>query len=232
MELLQSLLDASNWHLLSALLLGLMMSISPCPLLTNITAVGFISKNTTDARKVFIKGIVYTAGRAFSYSTLGIILWLGASEFQIETFFNTWGEKLLGPFLLMTGFLMLGLIPFQFPSFLNTRNWMNEEKAQGLWGAFFLGVIYALAFCPYSGIIFFGMLIPLTIGSSVGVFLPSIFGLGSAIPVIIFAWILAFAIRKVDHVFTKIKRIEVWFRKIIALTFMGIGIYYIILYYF
>ncbi|HFB99639.1 MAG TPA: sulfite exporter TauE/SafE family protein, partial [Phaeodactylibacter sp.] len=169
MEFLQSLLDTYNIPILSAFILGLMTAISPCPLATNITATAFISKNITDKKMVFLSGLVYSLGRAFSYTVIGIVLYFGASKFHIARFFNQNGEKYLGPLLVILGLIMLDVITLDFLGKGNfTEKFSERFKNKGLLGAFLIGAIFALAFCPYSGALYFGMLIPMTISSADG----------------------------------------------------------------
>lgn len=213
---------------LSALVLGLMTAISPCPLATNITAVGFISKDIIDHHRVFVNGLLYTLGRAISYTAIALVIYLGADQFKFSGFLQIYGEKLLGPLLIIIGLFMLEIVNIKFPG-LNVLT--SKMKAKTKWGyldAILLGMVFALAFCPYSGVLYFGMLIPLTIASSSGLYLPLIFALATGIPVIIFAWILAYAISGIGGVYNKVRAFEIWFRRIIAVLFILVGNYYII----
>ncbi len=233
MELLQNLFENSQLPLLSAFLLGLMTAISPCPLATNITAIGFISKDIENRRNVFYKGLIYTLGRALSYTTLGLLFFFGAEQFQIESFFSGWGEKLLGPLLILIGLFMLGVFNFlRIPgmNFLNDK--LEQRAGRGYAGALLLGIVFALAFCPYSGVLYFGMLIPMTISSASGLYLPVIFAIATGIPVIIFAWIIAFSLGSIGNVYNKLKIFEKWFRRIVAVVFVLTGFYYSFLFFF
>jgi len=225
-EFLSNLYSNSSTPVLSALILGLMTAISPCPLATNITAMGFISKDIENRNKVFYNGMIYTAGRAVSYTLLAFIIYLGADQFRISLVFQQYGEKFLGPLLIIIGLFMLGIINLNFLGFDKiTNHFQNKEKHNYL-SVFFIGFIFAMAFCPYSGVLYFGMLIPLTIQSSSGLMLPVVFALATGVPVIIFAWLLAFTVSGVGKLYNKIKTFEFWFRRVVALTFLGIGIYY------
>ena len=231
MDFLQSLLDDTNLPVLSALLLGLMTAISPCPLATNITATAFIAKNISNPKKVFLSGIIYSLGRAFSYTIIGVALYFGASKFHIARFFNQNGEKFLGPLLIILGLIMLNIIKLNFlgkGSFSDTL--AKKFKDKGLLGSFMIGIIFALAFCPYSGAIFFGMLIPITIASPDGLFLPVIFAFGTGLPVILFTYLLAFAASKVGVFYSKITKIEKIMRLIAGIVFILVGIYYILIF--
>ena len=228
MDFLNNLVNQSEYGVLVALALGLMAAISPCPLATNITAIGYISKDIENKRRVFISGLIYTLGRAVSYTALGVILYFGASQFQVQKLFQGWGEKILGPLLIIIGIFMLDII--KLPS-LNFGGKMGGKSGKSYWSSFLLGVIFALAFCPYSGVLFFMGLIPLTIASPEGLFLPLIFATAIGLPVIIFAWLIAFALGNVGKVYNKIKVFEKWFRRIIAALFIAVGIYYVVMFF-
>jgi len=231
MEFLTDIYENSQMPFLSAFLLGLMTAISPCPLATNITAIGFISKDIKNRRRVFYNGLIYTLGRAVSYTTIGIIFFLGANRFKLSGALQQWGEKLLGPLLILIGLLMLDVIRLNFPGLGKLTEKLEAKSNSGFWGVLLLGIVFALAFCPYSGVLYFGMLIPMTISSASGLYLPIIFAIATGIPVIIFAWILAFSVGKVGTVYNKVKTFEIWFRRVIAMLFIGVGIYYVVIYF-
>ena len=231
MEFLQSLLDNYNIPILSAFLLGLMTAISPCPLATNITATSYISKNITDKRKVFLSGIVYSLGRAFSYTSIGLILFFGASKSHLARFLQQNGEKYLGPLLIIIGLIMLNIIRLKFLQKSNFTEKLSEKFSdKGMWGSFVIGVLFALAFCPYSGALYFGILIPITISSVEGLYLPIVFAIGTGLPVILFTYLLAFAAGRVGVFYNKIKIIEKWMRYIAGVVFVLTGIYYVLIF--
>lgn len=232
MEVLQNLLETSQFPILTAFLLGLMTAISPCPLAANITAIGYISKDMVNQRKVFVNGLVYTLGRAISYTAIGLLFFFGASQFEFAGFFQKWGEKLLGPLLLIIGLFMLGVIKLKIPGMGSLSEKMENKKNSGFWGVLLLGVVFALAFCPYSGVLYFGMLMPMTVSSASGLYLPLIFAIATGIPVIIFAWLLAFSVGSIGNVYNRLKTFESWFRRVVAVLFIGVGLYYIITIYF
>ncbi|WP_338731477.1 aromatic aminobenezylarsenical efflux permease ArsG family transporter [Mangrovimonas cancribranchiae] len=228
MDFLQSLLEDYNIPILSALILGLMTAISPCPLATNITATAFISKNISSKRKVFLSGLLYSLGRGFSYTAIGLILYFGASKFHIARFFNQNGEKYLGPLLIIIGLIMLNIIKLNFLGKSNFQEKLSENfKDKGLLGSFLIGIIFALAFCPYSGALFFGMLIPLTIASADGLYLPIIFAFGTGLPVILFTYLLAFTVGKVGVFYNRITKIEKVMRTVAGVVFILTGLYYV-----
>jgi len=225
---LGNLLDNSQFPIFSAFLLGLLTAISPCPLATNITAIGFISKEINNKNKIFINGLIYTLGRVISYSALAIIIYLGADEFKLSGIFQKYGEKIIGPILIIIGLFMFGVIKLKFPEWIKVGKKYQEQGIKNYWESFLLGILFALAFCPYSGVLYFGMLIPLTIANPSGLVLPGIFAIATGIPVIIFAGLIAYTISGVGTFYNKLKTFEFWFRKIIASVFIIIGTYYII----
>jgi cytochrome c biogenesis protein CcdA len=229
MEFLQNLIENTEIPLLTAFLLGLMTAISPCPLATNITAIGFISKELESRRRVFINGLIYTLGRSISYTAIGLLFFFGASQFEFAGFIQEWGEKAIGPVLIFVGLLMLGVININIPGFGSITDKVTSNTGNGFWEALLLGIAFALAFCPYSGVLYFGMLIPMTISSVSGLYLPVVFALGTGIPVIIFAWLIAFSVGSLGSTYNKLKTFEFWFRKAVALLFLGVGIYYSVL---
>ena len=232
MDVLQNFLETSQFPVITAFILGLMTAISPCPMATNITAIGFISKDIVDQRKVFINGLVYTLGRAISYTAIGLLFFFGASQFEFAGPFQEWGEKLIGPILIIIGLFMLGVLKIRIPGLGSLTEKVESKSKGGFLGVLLLGVVFALAFCPYSGVLYFGMLIPMTISSASGLYLPLFFAIATGIPVIIFAWLIAFSVGSLGNVYNKLKTFEIWFRRIVAILFIIVGLYYIITIYF
>lgn len=231
MEFLQSLIDNYNFPILSAFVLGLMTAISPCPLATNITATAFISKNISNEKKVFLSGIIYSLGRAFSYTVIGLVLYFGASKFHLARFLNQNGEKYLGPLLIIIGLMMLNVIQLNFLGKSSFQERLSDRfKDKGLLGSFLIGVVFALAFCPYSGALYFGILIPMTIASADGLYLPIVFAFGTGLPVILFTYLLAFAAGRVGVFFNKITKIEQVMRIVAGVVFVLTGLYYVGIY--
>jgi cytochrome c biogenesis protein CcdA len=237
MEFLQNLIDNSQFPLLTAFLLGLMTAISPCPLATNISAIGFIGKDVQDKRKVFLNGIIYTLGRTISYTLLGIILIVilkqGSSVFKIQRVITTYSEMFIGPLLIIIGIFMLGIIKLNFSMSGGLAAKAEKNASSGsYWGVLLLGIVFALAFCPYSGVLYFGGLIPLSVSSTMGYFLPIVFAIATGLPVILFAWILAYSVSSVGLVYSRIKTFELWFRKVVSVVFILVGLYYTWMVYF
>lgn len=229
MDGLQTLLDNSSTPVLTAFLLGLLTALSPCPLATNIAAIGFIGKDMEDRRRVFRNGLLYTLGRVVSYTLLGVVLIMilrkGSSMFGIQKIIGTWGECLLGPFLPVVGLFML------FGDKLNLPALGFNGNAEGLtqkggWGALLIGILFALAFCPTSGVFYFGMLIPMSATTTAGWLLPAVFAIATAIPVLAVAWMLAFSVRQIGVFYGRVQKVQKWMNLVVGVLFMIIGVYY------
>ncbi|HRZ41649.1 MAG TPA: aromatic aminobenezylarsenical efflux permease ArsG family transporter [Bacteroidales bacterium] len=232
MEFLQNWLDSTQAPFLTAFILGIMTAISPCPLATNITAIGFISKDLENRRRIFYNGLWYTLGRAITYTALGVVLFLGASTFRVASLFQSNGEKFLGPLLVIIGVLMFDFIKIKFPGFSKFgEKYQSGNRKNNGWSALLLGMVFALAFCPYSGVLYFGMLIPITISSASGLYLPVIFAIATGLPVIIVAYLLAFSISSIGGFYNRIRTFEKWFRRVVAVLFILVGLYYIYIFY-
>lgn len=231
MDFLNQLLDNSQIPVFTAFILGLLTAISPCPLCTNITAVGFIGKNLSNRHKTFLMGLLYTLGRMSAYSLLGaIIIYIirsGEDAFNIQQAVSEWGEKLLGPILIAMGlFMLLGHL-LHLPKF-GFSGETDQSKYKGTWGAFLLGVLFAMAFCPTSGMFYFGMLIPMSVSASGGYLLPVVFAIATSLPVLVVAWIMAFSIQNIGKFMGNMQTFQKWFNLVIAVLFIAVGIYYTI----
>lgn len=229
MDYLQTLLDNSDIPVLTAFLLGLLTALSPCPLATNITAVGFISKDIENKNRIFLNGLLYTAGRILSYSVLGAVLIAvirrGADTFDIQNEISLWGERLLAPALLLIGLFMLFGDKLPLPQFgLSASGRM--ERLKGSWGSLLLGILFALAFCPSSGLFYFGMLIPMSATASGGYLLPVVFAIATGLPVMAVAWVLAYSVAGIGSFYKRMALFQKWFNRIVAVLFILVGIYY------
>ena len=229
---LTEVLDNSTFPIVTALVLGLMTAISPCPLATNITAIGYIGKDLENRNRVFYNGLVYTLGRATAYTLLAVIIFLGADQFAVSGIFQRYGERFIGPVLVIIGLFMLDFLKIKFPGLDKITRHYEEKGVKSYRDVLLLGILFALAFCPYSGVLYFGMLMPITISSATGLYLPVVFAVATGIPVIIFAWLIAYAVSGVGTMYSRIKIFEIWFRRVISILFIGVGVYYIITVYF
>ena len=229
MEWINNLLDNATAPVLIAFLLGILTAISPCPLATNIASIGYISRDIENKKTIFIKGVLYTFGRILAYTALGIILISileeGAGAFGIQKYVSKWGELTIGPILVLIGLFML------FGHMLNLSKFGfkgsgESYKNKGGWGAFLLGILFALAFCPSSGVLYFGMLIPLSVSSAGGWLLPVIYAFATALPVLAVAWIMAYSIQNISIFYGKIQTIQKWLNLVVGILFLLVGLYY------
>jgi len=229
-EAINSFILNNNYNLpvLTAFLLGILTSISPCPLATNIAAVAYISKEIKTAKHTLLSGLFYTLGRGASYTILASLIYFGLSSFQISSVFRGWGDKVLGPVLIILGLVMFDAIKINFGKggerIEKTKIWLSQK---GFVGTFLLGMLFALAFCPYSGVLFFGALIPLVLKSNESLLLPPIFALGTGLPVIFFSFLIVFAVQKLGQFFQIVQKIEKVMRYGVAAIFLLVGIYYL-----
>ena len=234
MDYLQTLLDNSSLPILTAFLLGILTAISPCPLATNITAIGFISKDIKNHHRMFRNGLLYTLGRTLTYTILGFILIPilreGASMFSVQKLVIQYGERMLAPALIIMGILMLNIVKLNLPK-INIPAERFEQHLKGGWGALLLGIVFALAFCPTSGLFYFGMLMPLSAAEEGGYLLPVVYAVATGLPVLLVAWILAYSVAGLGKFYNQMQLFEKWFRRIVALLFIGVGIYYAAIFY-
>lgn len=234
MNFLQSILENSSVPVITAFILGLLTAVSPCPLATNITAIGFIGKDIENRHRIFINGLLYTLGRILTYTVLGFILIPilreGASMFAVQKAVSKYGEILIAPLLIVIGIYMLDLIKLNIPK-ISVNGEYVKKRTKGSWGALFLGILFSLAFCPSSGIFFFGMLIPLSAAEAGGYLLPVVYAIATGLPVILVAWVLAYSVAGLGKFYNRIQAFEKWFRKIVAILFIAVGIYYAVMFY-
>lgn len=227
-EWLNQLLNSNQLPIITAFVLGLLTAISPCPMATNITAIGYISKDIKSSHRIFLNGILYTLGRVISYTLLGVVLihliHKGSSIFHIQKNIAHYGELVVGPALILIGLFMLFAHKIKFPSF-GVQNDGKKLAKKGGYGALLIGMLFALAFCPTSGFFYFGTLIPLSAKVTGGIFLPIIFAIATALPVAIIAWILAYSVKNIGKFYQKMKMVERIMRYSVACLFIIIGLY-------
>ncbi len=228
---LGSILSGPDIPVLTALLLGLITAIAPCPMATNIAAVAYITRNVTDRKYAVITGSLYTLGRMFSYTLLGVlIIAVGLEIPWLSGAIQDVGEKVLGPLLIVIGLLMLFIDRIPFGTGGNLLASMGNKVTQwGMVGGFLLGVIFALAFCPYSAVLFFGALIPVALKSTGGLALPAVFAIGTGLPVLIFGTLLSLGVAGVASWLNALSRAERIIRIVVSVIFIGVGIYYVVL---
>lgn len=214
--------------LLSALWLGILTSISPCPLATNIATISFIGKNITCPYKTVFAGLVYTLGRILSYVVLGIVIVTGLLSIPaIANFVQHYMNIILGPILIVVGIVLLEVFKINFSAGLGGHGLHEKVKDFGLVGAFLLGVIFALSFCPVSAALFFGSLISISVEHNSKILFPLVYGIGTGLPVVLFAIIIAFSVNSVAKAYNNLLKFEFWMRKITGVLFILAGLYFI-----
>lgn len=235
MDFLETWLENSDIPVVTAFILGLLTAVSPCPLATNITAIGFISKNIENRHRIFWQGMLYTFGRMVAYTLLGglliAMLRRGMDTFGLQESVSRLGELLVAPVLVIAGILMLcgdSLLPAGL-------EWNAPERAarlSGTWGSWLLGVLFALAFCPTSGLLYFGMLIPLSASATGGYALPAVYALATGLPVVAVAWVIAYSVANIAGFYHRLQLFQRWFSRLVACLFMLVGLYYAVIFYF
>jgi cytochrome c biogenesis protein CcdA len=219
--------------LFTAIWLGILTSVSPCPLATNIAAVSFISRRITQRNTVFLSGILYTLGRSLTYVVLGVLIVKTLVDVPIlSDFLQRYINKILGIVLILIGMVLLDLlrIPLSLPSV--SENTAKKLTDKGAIGSLPLGILFALAFCPVSAALFFGGLIPVAVEAQSGIGLPLIYGIGTGLPVLLFAFLAAAGAGYVNNLYHRITRIEFYTKKATGIIFILVGIYYALAYIF
>ncbi|OFZ52632.1 MAG: cytochrome C biogenesis protein [Bdellovibrionales bacterium RIFOXYC1_FULL_54_43] len=218
---------------LTALWLGILTSLSPCPLATNIAALSYIGGQFAGKRKALLSGFLYLLGRTLSYLALGIILVTSLiSVPDVSFFLQKYLNRALGPLLIVIGMFLLDLISIPFSGFGASERLQKKFAGMGVAGALPLGIIFALAFCPVSAALFFGSLIPIAVREQAAIRLPIFYGIGTALPVVAFALLFAFGADAVTKAFRKVTAAETWARRITGILFVTIGLYYSLVYIF
>ncbi|HNQ30727.1 MAG TPA: aromatic aminobenezylarsenical efflux permease ArsG family transporter [Methanolinea sp.] len=226
-------LGTSGIPLVAAFFIGLLMTFSPCPLATNIAAIAFISKKVGDSKHTLLIGTLYAVGRMAAYIGLtALIVYAGLNIQAISLFLQEYGEKLIGPFLIIMGILMLEIV--DIPS-IGGQGWLQKIELylgeKGYLGGFILGVIFALALCPFAAVLFFGMLIPIALKTGDAIFVPAVFGIATALPVIIISIVLVSGVNRVSGMMTAVQKNEKWIKWAVAAVFIIVGVYYIVIVY-
>ena len=210
----------------AALWLGVLTSISPCPLATNIAAVSFIARQVGRARLALLSGTAYIAGRAIAYSALGTLVVAGVLSVPgLSTFLQRYMNKALGPLLILVGMFLLDLLGLNFSNVVGSEALRQRAGRSGVAGAFLLGVLFALSFCPISAALFFGSLIPLSLREGSRVLLPLVYGIGTGLPVLLLALPIAWGSEVAGRAFQRLTAFERWARLTTGVVFVIIGIY-------
>lgn len=217
-----------SWYLniLSAFWLGVLTSISPCPLATNVAAISFVARNLGSSQKVLWSGVLYSVGRMLVYIVIAVLAVASLLSLpEVSFFLETNMHKIIGPLLIIVGIILLDLLPISFSTSFLSNSLQNRAGRWGIWGSGLLGVVFALSFCPLSAALFFGSLIPLAVDGKSAVLMPSAFGIGTALPVVVLALVIAFGVKSLGKFFDKLTQVEKWVRKATAFIFIAAGLY-------
>ncbi len=220
-------MDAFPLNVISALWLGILTSISPCPLATNIAAISFITRDPGSPRRVLLHGLLYSAGRMLAYAGIAVLAVTSLlSVPEVALYLELYMGRIIGPLLILVGIVLLDVVPLPFSVSLAGGGKIQEKAGRcGIWGSALLGIVFALTFCPLSGALFFGSLIPLAADGKSALLLPSVFGLGTALPVILCSLVIAFSVQSLGVFFRNLTRVEHWARRATAVVFIGAGLY-------
>ncbi len=217
----------------SALWLGILTSISPCPLAMNITAISYIGRRVDDPRKVLSAGLLYTVGRTLTYTVLGALLVASLlSAPHLSHLLQKYMNLAMGPLLIIVGMVLLELISFARKGSGVSEKMQKRVDRLGMWGALLLGIVFAISFCPVSAALFFGSLLALAVTNESGIILPAVYGIGTALPVLVFAILIAFGANRIGKAYNKMASFEYWARRITGIVFIAAGLYYSLTYIF
>ncbi len=239
----------------AALYLGLLTSISPCPLATNIAAISYVGRRVGNPRWVLAAGLLYTLGRCIAYLTLAALLTTTAMSIPaVSLFLQKYMHLVLAPVFLLLGMFLVGLITFSGGGAMMSERMQKRIDVMGIWGALLLGVLFAVAFCPISAAWFFGLL-ALILGSEAGAItavlakigislptaaslpggaavLPLAYGVGTAVPVLLVAFLLVYSVKSVGKTYNMLSKVEWWARQITGWIFVLAGVFFSLEYVF
>ena len=211
----------------SAIWLGILTSISPCPLATNVAAISYVSRRVDKPGKVLLHGLLYISGRTLTYAVLGVLLVSSLlSAPALSHVLQKYMHLALGPILILVGMVLFELISFPLPNFGGGGKMQDRIDALGAWGALLLGILFALSFCPVSAALFFGSLLPLAVQHKSGIVLPVLYGIATGLPVALFSLLIAFGIQRLAEAYKALAGFELWARRLTGVLFIGIGLYY------
>ncbi|NYT05645.1 MAG: sulfite exporter TauE/SafE family protein [Methanomicrobiales archaeon] len=213
--------------LVAAFFIGLMTAMSPCPLATNITAIAYVSRRVGNSRRTLLVGSLYAAGRAVAYVALAAaIVYAGLNIQAVSFVLQDYGEMLLGPLLLILGILMLDIVDIGLPGGgRRLAPFMEMLSEKGEAGSFLLGMLFALSFCPFSAVLYFGMLIPIALQTGDALLVPGVFGIATALPVIVVSVLLVRGVGQAARLLQRAQTVDFWVKKAVAAVFIGIGMY-------
>lgn len=226
-------MDSFLTGVVAACWLGILTSVSPCPLAANIAAVSYVGKKVDKTYLVLLSGLLYILGRMIAYTALGVVLVAGVMSvsnlsFMLQEHVNTF----LGPLLILVGILLLGIVRLNLLTPGIGERMQRRFDSWGLLGSLAIGIVFAFSFCPISAALFFGSLIPLSVKYQSPFLMPSLYGVGTGLPVFAFALLIAASAKFIGRAFDKIKQAELWARRVTGAIFVLVGVYYSLAYIF
>jgi threonine/homoserine/homoserine lactone efflux protein len=141
-------------------------------------------------------------------------------------------NKLLGPILILVGMFLLEMLELRLRGCGLGDKTRARVESWGIGGAGLLGILFALSFCPVSAALFFGSLIPLSVNYGSSVFLPGLYGIGTGLPVFVFAVFIALGAGAVGKAFDRITQFEKWARRVTGVVFILVGVYFSLIHIF
>ncbi|RRD02205.1 aromatic aminobenezylarsenical efflux permease ArsG family transporter [Prevotella sp. OH937_COT-195] len=224
MEILRNIMQESQWPVLTAFILGVLVAQHPCSLATNIAAMSYIGKDVGNRRRVFLDGLLYTLGRTIGYTLPGwaIILLVrsGVEVLNLGDLISEWGERVLGPLLIVIGAYLL------YSDLLHHHDHVPRLPFGGKHVTpIVLGIVFAMAFCPESGIVYFGMIMPMSVELSSGYLLPVSFAIGTGLPVVLMSCFFAYSFGRFSRLDSGMRFVKAWFTRLIAVLFILAGVF-------
>ena len=207
--------------------LGVLTSVSPCPMATNVAAISYLARHSQSRALQLLSGLLYALGRALAYTLVGALITRGLlSAPVLSIFLQKHHGQLMGPMLILVGMILLGLLP-GLPSFGGSGKLGMKVANLGVVGAGLLGFLFALAFCPVSAALFFGSLLPVALHHQSTWLLPAVFGIGSALPVLIFGILLTVARQSATKAFSRLQQCDRWLLPVTGWLLVAVGLFLI-----
>ncbi len=185
------LADRLQLPLLTVFLFGLVGAVAPCQLTTNLSAMAYVGSRIGGARPGR-EALAYVLGKILVYTVLGALAVAVGRELQAAAIpVAVTVRKVLGPLMIVVGLGFLGVVRLRGSAGRGVSAWLQARlPGRGPVRAFLLGVAFSLTFCPTLFWLFFGLTIPLALGSAAGWAFPGLFAIGTALPLLAFTVLL------------------------------------------
>ena len=215
----------------SVFTLGILTSISPCLLATNVTAITFIARRIDKPRVMLLSGACYTAGQALGFVLLAaaVVGSLVAIE-PVSHWLQKYMFRFLGPILIVVGLFLFEWLSVNLGSG-RLKEWAQRfGRGGGPWAALLLGLLFAMSFCPTTAALFFGGLIPLALTHQSSVLLPLAYSIGVSVPVVGIVLVVLLAANLLGKIVGRVTGVEWWMRRAAGAVFLGVGLYFTLAY--